>query len=282
MKTLLVQSNEDGFIVSIQKHIEKALSELEIEWRHCFLPDVFEVAKEFQPTMTVFFHPNKSIYKYKDEIKDLPGHKLMWSMEDPYESDITFDMAQYIYYIFTSDEATAIALKKERGDKNKIVYVPHACDPDVHKPMSVPYSYKSDIVFVGNAYESRIKWLQEHAEEFMDKMVTIIGVGYRGMDGYQNQRVIHGHTSEPDLVRYYNGAKLVLNLHRINSDLDMANSRSLKPSSFNNRYYEIAACGKKQLVTGRGEDYYYEPVGFNPKKESYKARLIEHYMPLLK
>lgn len=282
MKTLLVQSNEDGFIVSIQRKIEKALSELEIEWEHCFLEDTYEVSKKFQPTMTLFFHPSKKIYEYKEEIKDLPGHKLMWSMEDPYESDITFDMAEYIYYVFTSDERTAEVLKEERKDKNKIFYVPHACDPDIHKPMDVPYEYKSDFVFVGNAYDSRIKWFQEKAHKFKDMMVTIIGVGYRGMDGYQNQRIIHGHTSEPDLVRYYNGAKTVINLHRQNEDLDMANSRKLKPVSFNNRYYEAFACGKNQLIWGRGEEKVIPPDKFNPKEHSYKKRLVDFYTPILK
>jgi len=104
------------------------------------------------------------------------------------------------------------------------------------------------------------------------------------MDGYMNQRVIHGHTSEDDLVRYYNGSKLVLNLHRLNSDLDMANSRKLVPKSLNNRFYEAAACGKNQLVTGRGVEWMHNPYtdGFNPEEHSYKRRLVDFYTNLLK
>lgn len=197
-------------------------------------------------------------------------------MEDPYESDIVFDLLPYFYYIFTSDENTAEALKKE-ATANLIQYVPHACNPRVHKPMEVPYEYRSDIVFVGNAYESRLNFFQDHAEEYHDKMVTIIGVGYRGLDGYQNQRVIHGHISEPEMVKYINGAKLVLNLHRQNKDLDMANKRGIEPSSYNNRTYEVAACQKEQLIVGR-------PLGFSfdIQKDSYKARLVKYYLPLLK
>ena len=284
MKTLLVVSNEDGFIVTIQRKIEKALDELQIEWKTCFLEDTYEVSKQFQPAMTLFFHPNHKIYKYKDEIKDLKGHKLMWSMEDPYESDITFDMADYIYYIFTSDEGTAEALKKERGSKNKIFYVPHACDPDIHKAMEVDYDHKSDVLFIGNAYDSRIKYFQEHAEKYKHLMVTIIGVGWRGMYGYENQRIMHTHVSEPELVKYYNGAKTILNLHRQNSDLDMANSRKLAPVSYNNRFYEIASCGKEQLVVGRGKDFTFNPYtdDFDAQSNSYTKRLSEFYTPILK
>lgn len=281
MKTLLVYFNVDGFAVQLKNHIEDALEELEIEWKECYIEDLVEVSEAFQPTMHLFFHPNKRIYDYLEQIKELKGHKLLWSMEDPYESDLTFDMLPYFYHIFTSDENTAEALKKE-STNNAIFYVPHAYNPKVHKPMDVPYEYKSDILFVGNAYESRIKYLQEHAEEFKDKMVTLIGVGYRGLDSYQNQRVIHGHISEPEMVKYINGAKLVLNLHRQNSDLDMANSRKIEPSSHNNRFYEVFACGRRQIVVGRGETW--EETG-NPehmKNQTYKARLKEFYLPLLK
>lgn len=286
VKTLVVYFNLDGFAVQLKNHLEDALDELQIEWKECHISELPQVSDSFQPTMSIFFHPNKSIYDNLSLIQELKGHKLLWSMEDPYESDLTFDMLPYFYYIFTSDENTAEQLKKENGP-NQIFYVPHACNPKAHKPMEVPYEYRSDILFVGNAYESRLKWFQDHAEEYKDKMVTLIGVGYRGLDGYQNQRVIHGHISEPEMVKYINGAKLVLNLHRQNTDLDMANSRKILPSSFNNRYYEVGACNRTQLVVGRDDPFESSVMDQESnerwvQENSYKARLVEFYLPLLK
>lgn len=286
MKTLVCYFNLDGFAVQLKNHIEDALEELQIEWRECHISDLAPTVESFQPTMTIFFHPNQTIYQNLDLIKALPGHKLLWSMEDPYESDITFDLLPYFYYIFTSDENTAEALKKE-ATANLIQYVPHACNPKAHKPMEVSFEYRSDILFVGNAYESRLKWFRDHAKEYKNQLVTIIGVGYRGLDGYQNQRVIHGHISEPEMVKYINGAKLVLNLHRQNADLDMANKRKLEPSSFNNRYYEVAAINKMQLVIGRGAAFESPTLDSDSannwaQENSYKARLTEFYLPLLK
>lgn len=278
MKTLVVYFNLDGFAVQLKNHVEAALDELEIEWKECDIHHLQEASEAFQPTMTMFFHPNKQIYQYLEQVKNLKGHKLLWSMEDPYESDLTFDLLPYVYYIFTSDKNTAEALKKE-APNNNIQYVPHAYNPKAHRPMTVPYEYKSDILFVGNAYESRLKWFSDHAEEYKDKLVTIIGVGYRGLDGYQFQRVIHGHISEAEMVKYINGAKLVLNLHRQNSDLDMANKREIEPSSFNNRYYEVAGCEKPQLIVGRGEEQVVTP---DIKTDTYKERLKKYYLPLLK
>lgn len=283
MKTLLVYFNVDGFAVQLKNHIEDALTELEIEWKECSYTELVPCSDAFQPTMNLFFHPNRAIYDLIPVIQNLKGHKLLWSMEDPYESDLTFDMLPYFYYIFTSDYNTAEALKKEAA-ANHIQYVPHACNPKVHKPTEVLYEYKSDIVFVGNAYESRIKYFQNRAQELQDKMVTLIGVGYRGLDGYQNQRVIHGHISETEMVKYINGAKACLNLHRLNADLDMANKRGIEPKHLNNRFYEISACGKLQVVEGRDNmlDEIKQVQTQKSDEYSYKERLIKHYLPLLK
>src|SRR3990167_2391780 len=227
MKTLVIYSNLDGFAVQLKNHLEDALEELQIEWKECFIEDVFKASESFQPTMHIFFHPNEKIRQLFSGISELKGHKLFWTHEDPYESDLTFDALPHFYYIFTSDENTANALIKE-SSANHIAHVAHACNPKVHKPMEVSWNYKSDICFVGNAYESRLKFFQEHAEEYRDKLVKIIGVGYRGLDGYQYQHLLHGHISEEEMVRYYNGAKFVLNLHRQSGDLDMANRRNIQ------------------------------------------------------
>lgn len=282
MKTLVVYSNLDGFAVQLKNHLEDALTELQIEWKECHIDDVSRVSEDFTPTMHIFYHPNKSIYGKFEEIQQLKGHKLLWSHEDPYESDLTFDAIPHFYYMFTSDKATADELKK--AGAGHVQYVPHACNPKVHKPVEVSYEYRSDICFVGNAYESRLKYLQDHAQEFRDKMVTLIGVGYRGLDGYQNQRVIHGHVSEAEMIKYINGARVVLNLHRMAGDLDMANKRGITPKHLNNRFYEVCAMNKVQVVEGRDDmkDEIDAVMKQKPEEYSYKARLVKYYLPLLK
>jgi len=287
MKTLVCFFNYDGMIVNIQRHIVDALLDMDCETRECHITELEKVAQEFQPIMVLLFHPNKEVYKYKPVIQTLHCHVLAWDLESPYESDIIFDLAEIITNVFTSDENTANALKASFPYK-KIFYVPHACNPKVHHPMEVPYEYKSDILFVGNAYPSRIQWFRDHAKEYKDQMVTLVGVGYRGLDGYQNQRVLHTHISEPEMIKYINGAKLVLNLHRMNSDLDMANARKIEPLSFNNRYFEVAACGKQQLVVGRGEPPRLvralegDELAKFQEINSYKKRLKDFYLDILR
>lgn len=281
MKTLLVYSELSGFAIQIKDHIYSALEDLQCEVRECYIDDVVRASEAFQPIMHLFLHHAHKLYEHRDAIAALKGHKLLWTMEDPYESDVTFDMLPLFYYVFTSDENTARALVKDNGG-NKVFYVPHACNPKVHRPEPVPFEYRGDVLFVGNAYPSRLEFFRNNALQYTHELVTIVGVGYRGLDGYQHQRVIHGHISEPETVRYMNGHSLVLNLHRQNRDLDMANTRKIPASSFNNRYYEAWACGRQQLVVGRGDKFLFEGDYREAHRDhSYKARLAKYYIPLL-
>lgn len=285
----MVFFNYDGFIVSLQRHVGATLDALNIEWREAHISEALAANLSFQPTMTLFFHPSAIWTKFRPDIAKMYGHKSLWSMEDPYESDITFDLMAYCGHVLTNEETMVTKLKEQLKDKH-VYFMPHSYNPAAHHPMNwVPYEYRSDILFVGNAYPSRLKWFREHADEYRDKLVTIVGVGYRGLAGYQHQRLIHGHISEPEMVKYINGAKLVLNLHRQNSDLDMANHRKLPATSFNNRYYEVAACGADQLVVGRGEPFLVSDVCADAKLTcqevikgaTYAERLGSIYVPLL-
>jgi len=283
MKTLLVYSELSGFAIQIKNHIFEALEELQVEAQECYIDDVQVVSERFQPTMHIFLHHQTKLYEYLPTIKNLKGHKLLWTHEDPWESDITFDMAETFYHIFTTDKNTADELKKEFPN-NHIEYVPHACNPVIHKPQEVDWQYKSDYCFIGNAYKSRLSFFSEKAKEWRDNLVRIVGVGYRGLDGYQHQHIVHGHISEEEMVKYYNGTKTALNLHRMAGDLDMRNKRNIKPHHLNNRFYELSAIGKKQLIMGR-DDMQYEIDAISkqsPEEYSYKARLVKYYLPLLK
>src|SRR5712692_720392 len=112
MKTLFCFYEYSGFIISIQNHIIAALEELAIEIKVCHISGLKEATSSFQPVMTIHFHPNRLVYQYLDEIRELGGHKLLWDMESPYESDIIFDVASEFQHIFCSDVNTTKELQK--------------------------------------------------------------------------------------------------------------------------------------------------------------------------
>lgn len=280
-KTLLCYSNLDGFAVQLKNHTEAALTALDVTWQECHISGLAEAHPAFQPTMTLFFHPNVEFRRYAPVVAQLPGHKCLWSMEGPWETDLMLEVYRYCFYALTHEPTEAEALRRADPGK-KVLVVPHACNPVVHRPQAVGYEYRSDVLLVGNAYPSRLRYFREHADELRDKMVTIIGVGYRGLAGYEHQRLIHGHISEPEMVKYINGAKLVLNLHRQADDLPMASSRRLAATAYNNRFYEVAACGVEQQVIGRGDTFVQAGASDEFHREhSYASRLAQYYLPLL-
>jgi len=77
------------------------------------------------------------------------------------------------------------------------------------------------------------------------------------------------------MIKYINGTNLVVNLHRQNEDLDMANSRGLKATSFNNRYYEVNACEIPQFVVGRGNEEIFIDTTNKWKEENAIIRIFK-------
>ncbi len=230
--------------MQILKHIDSAMDELSIEHKIVHFPDMVEANQNFQPVATLFFHPNVSLWDYKAGIDQIGGHKILWDLESPYEIDLVTQSCHTVGYCFMHDKNSAEYVSKIA---HSCTHVPHACNPKVHRKVDVPYEYRSDLVFVGNALHSRTRFLESVADSLKDYMVTIIGWGFHGMSGYEHQRVIHGHVGEEEMVKYISGAKIALNMHRLH-DLDMHNKDNVEFSSPNNRTFEIAGIGTAQMV----------------------------------
>jgi spore maturation protein CgeB len=250
-KIFLAYFNLDGFAVAILTYIREALSDLGIPFRLGFIKNrrlFLSTHKDFNPHITVFFHPSFDLADYADLIHDLPGHKMVWDMEGPYESDVIAQNHHLFGYIFTQDRATADHYRVITADPSKVIFVPHACLPSVHSPVVPSYDYRSDFLFIGNAFQSRLEFFERHATFFSDYLLTVIGIGYPTWAAYSHQRIMNIHVEPREYVRYTSGAKVVLNIHRLNSDLDMRNSYGVRASSPNNRLFEVACLGRPQLV----------------------------------
>ena len=75
-------------------------------------------------------------------------------------------------------------------------------------------------------------------------------------------RFIHeGWIAPGETVDYYNGAKIVINIHRTcENGEDNRNTHHLKGHSINPRTYEISACGTMQITDARADlPRYYKP-----------------------
>ena len=156
--------------------------------------------------------------------------------ESPYNDEDQQYLSQWFDLVTVNDR-----LGLEHIQHPNLHYLPHAYDPEVHRPMEVGPEYRSDVFFVGTGFANR----QEMFE----------AVDWRGIDlrlfGYWNANerspiakyLTDDVLPNAEAAKWYNGTKIGVNLHRI------APGYSANP-----RIFELAACGTHQLVdSGRPE-----------------------------
>jgi spore maturation protein CgeB len=178
----------------------------------------------------------------------------IWFADDPYVSDETPAIAAHYDIVFTH-EKSCVPLYQYAGCP-QVYHLPLAADPALFQPMQVPPEYRSDICFIGIAFWNRVRLFDEMASFLQDKKVAIIGNLWDRMSRYSDvARFVRNEWIEvPETVKYYNGAKIVINLHRTTeAGQDNRNSRNFGAVSVNPRTFEIAACGAFQLTDYRSE-----------------------------
>ena len=188
-----------------------------------------------------------------------------WLYDDPVAQNWENVLESLRYYtcIFVWDPYYVEEFKKHGAQR--VVYLPCACDSDVHRYFPVNPNYQSDIAFVGTITPPRLDILER---------VSQFGLGIWTW----NPRAL------PDsLKKYYRGfawgervseiycsSKIVLNLHHPQTVLGV-----------NMKTFEIASCGAFQLVDFRKEMQSLFEIGkelicYNNTEELVK--LVEYYL----
>jgi spore maturation protein CgeB len=184
-----------------------------------------------------------------DQIKAMGIKTAIWFADDPYFTDLTEAYASRYDFIFTH-ERSCVSLYQELGCRH-VHYLPLAVNPLIYRPMQVDSSYRTDICFIGNAFPNRIELFDQLAHYLADKKVMIAGSLWDQLTHYpklKNSIRLEWIPIE-ETVKYYNGAKIVINLHRSPNESGYSrNNRNIPARSINPRTYEISACGAFQLT----------------------------------
>ncbi|WP_246310002.1 CgeB family protein [Paenibacillus alginolyticus] len=196
-----------------------------------------------------------------DQVRQMGIRTAIWFADDPYFTDHTASLAPHYDYVFTH-ELSCVAFYREIGC-GQVHYLPLAVNTAVFKPMHVSPEYRSDICFIGNGFPNRITLFNELTPYLVNKKVLIAGALWEQLDGYSLLKKgikLHWIPIE-ESVKYYNGAKIVINVHRLTyHETYNKNSRNIPGYSINPRTYEIAGCGTLQLTDYRHDlDQYYTP-----------------------
>jgi len=189
-----------------------------------------------------------------DAIRSLGIPTAIWFVDDPYVADDTVKIAPHYDYVFTH-ERTCVSLYRSIGCP-QTHHLPLAAHFGLFRPMQVPEEYRTDICFIGVAFRNRIRLFDEIASYLQNKKVLIGGANWSKMTQYAlvAHQVRDGWTDVPETVKYYNGAKIVINLHRSpEAGPDNHNVQNWPAESINPRTFEMAACGAFQLTDLRSE-----------------------------
>ncbi|MGH7533716.1 MAG: CgeB family protein [Gemmatimonadales bacterium] len=156
---------------------------------------------------------------------------LWWGGDDGTEPDA----AAWEAYtqVWTADSDLAARVPGAR-------YLPHGCDPSVHRPMSSRDEFRANVVFVGAATPHRERLLGEVVEFGL----AVWGPGWRKtrLRDYCRGDAL----AVEDYVRASAGASIALNLHREGPD-----GRVPSAAGCNARTFELAAMGVAQVVDDR-------------------------------
>lgn len=120
-------------------------------------------------------------------------------------------------------------------------YLPPACDPSVHRPMTARDTYRANVVFVGRATPRREQLLSELVEFGL----ALWGPDWRktGLRDYCRGDRLDG----ADYVRAYAGASVAVNIH------DEPQGEGGTSTGCNQRTFELASIGAPQVVDERAD-----------------------------
>lgn len=201
----------------------------------------------FHPDILLVMHGSLTPGHFVQLAKSLGAITVLWIIEDPYEIDLhRGDMVAPYDYVFTNEK-----LAVGQYARRNVYYLPWCCNPQVHRALTVPESYQSDLCFVGMGFRNRVQTLNAIVPWIQNLNVKLIGDWQswgENLDPSLRKFVLPTIHDFREVQKYYNGAKINLNIHRNPVDPPTGNSLGIGAISPNDRTFALAGCGAFQLV----------------------------------
>jgi len=189
-----------------------------------------------------------------DAVRRMGIKTAVWFVDDPYVTDDTVKLAPHYDFVFTH-ERSCVRLYQSIGCA-QAHHLPLAAHFGTFQPMPVARTYESDICFIGTGFPNRIALFDQIAPYLKRRNVVIAGALWNRMRNYRmiERFLIKEGVPVPESARYYNGAKIVINLHRTpGQSPENRNAIDWPAESINPRTFDMSACGTLQLTDERSE-----------------------------
>ncbi|MDM5284687.1 glycosyltransferase family protein [Peribacillus frigoritolerans] len=285
LKVLFIKSGIGEPYPALENSIVKALNDCVRELRAVSPQEhIINISKVYKPDIAIFFGSGVA-YLDGDKVENLKrlGIKTaLWLTDDPYYIDITKSIVSYFDVVFTQ-ENNCVSLYKASGC-GKVHILPLAADPEVFKPKEVGEKYKSDILFIGVGFWNRVHLFDSIADYLSKKDTIIIGLAWDRLQNYSvlSHKINSTWVSPEEAASYYNGAKVVINIHRQHDDATInVNKEKINATSINPRTFEISACGALQLTDIRKDlsNFYTPEVDISTYKSPKELiQKIDYYL----
>lgn len=177
------------------------------------------------------------------------GHRVVLvCSEQPYETDRELPRAELADRVILNDPTN---LERFRAVNPNTTYLPHAYDPDVHRPGPPTPDAVSDFAFVGTAFPSRIEFFE--AVDWAGIDVALAG-HWQSLDEESPLRKFVAHDiaaccPNDQAVTLYQSTKVSANLYR----QETTEGGSAEGAAMSPREVELAATGCFFLRESRDE-----------------------------
>ncbi|MBP2002134.1 spore maturation protein CgeB [Paenibacillus shirakamiensis] len=250
---------------AIDRSIMDALEQIAAECKVASAAEMVAEAATYQPDLVLVMNALHVFPADHAEhiqlVRQMGIRTAVWFVDDPYFTDDTALLCRHYDDVFTH-EISAVSFYKEMGCP-RVHYLPLAASSTLYSPQKTAPKYHFDVAFIGNAFWNRVALFDEMATFLKHKKVLIAGGFWERLTQKENLNpfVRSGWIPPEETARYYNGSRIVINIHRPTTvGMDNHNSRDLPGHSINPRTYEINACGTLQMTDIReGLKTYYRP-----------------------
>lgn len=172
---------------------------------------------------------------------------ILLCTESPYQDAEQIALAAHADVVIINDP---VNIDRFREACPNTIYLPHSYDPAVHYPG--PSECRSDLVFIGTGYPSRVDYLAAMPLERWD--VALLGnwtaAAGTSLANYVRHDDLDGCIDNDAAANWYRGTRCGLNLYRReHADDDAADGWAMGP-----REIELAACGAFYCTEERPEN----------------------------
>lgn len=252
VRVLFVREHSTGYDLiesGIIEALSKAVQELEVANN---TDPLLDIVRRSQPDLMLVLNGIFSLTPdILEQIRLMGVTTAIWFADDPYFMNLSSALAVHVDHVFTH-EAAVVAYYASLGARS-VHYLPFAAHLARVHPKPVEPAYWTDICFIGSGFAHRLAFFNRLAPYLQKRKVFIAGGSWDRMRSYKKLKSSIRLSGVPAdvAVNYYNGARIVINLHR-QSD-GAGGPLPLPPQSVNPRTFEINACAVLQLTDVRAD-----------------------------